>query len=541
MKQNTFRKTRLLFILSLVLMLFAPSFAHAAQSNNVHDEWKYVALGDSLAAGVQPDNTLGVSYADYIAEDLENIYQLESFTKKFAVPGFTTDNLLEQLTTNVEAQQAVASADLITLTIGANDFLNVLKNSPEDLEDKKKVEELFAKVLKNYGHIMGIIRTLNPDANVFLQGYYNPFYAYPPEEQAVFTELMQSLNKLIQGVALGSGSGFVPTYDAIAMDYTKYLPNPTNVHPGPAGYKVIANEFWKQIKVTVPVEVDRISGKDRYETAVAISEMGWDSADTVIIARGDDFPDALAGAPLAYKMDAPILLTGKTLPQSVKDEIARLHATKAIILGGEGAVLPYVYNELKSLGLDVDRIGGADRFDTATNIAAVLDGDPAKAVVANGMNFPDALSIASFAAENGYPILLTKKNELPESTKKALGGFESSIAVGGTGVITDSVLGNLPGGERYGGENRYATSAMVARMLNPADKAFIATGADFADALTGSVLAAKTDSTFLLVPPTSVNDSISGAATELGIRHFTILGGEGAVNSNVESLLESIK
>lgn len=522
-------------------MLFAPSFANAAQSNNVHDEWKYVALGDSLAFGIQSDGERGDSYADYIADNLENIYHLESYTKKFAVPGLTTDGLLVQLSTNVEAQQAVANADLITLTIGANDFLDVLKTNPEVLNDSTKVNELFNKVQDNYIQIMGTIRILNPDVNVYLQGYYNPFYAYPEEEKTKLTQLMQSLNKMIQGIAVGSGSGFVPTYDAIETNYPNYLPNPQNVHPGPAGYQVIADEFWKQIKMTVPVEVDRISGKDRYETAVAIAEMGWESADTVIISRGDDFPDALAGAPLAYKMDAPILLTGKTLPQSVKGEIARLGAKKAYVLGGTGAVSTYVYNELKALGLDVDRIGGEDRFDTATNIAAVLDGDPEKAVVANGMNFPDALSIASFAAENGYPILLTKKNELPAPTKKALEGFETSIAVGGTGVISDHVLGDLPGGKRYGGENRYATSAMIATMLNPADKAFIATGADFADALTGSVLAAKTNSTFLLVPPTSVDASISDAATELGIRHFTILGGEGAINSNVESLLESIK
>ncbi len=521
------------------MMLFAPSFANAAPF--AHDQWSYVALGDSLAVGIQFDGKPGDSYADYIAHDLENIYQLESYTKKFAVPGLTTDGLLEQLTMNVEAQQAVANADLITLTIGANDFLNVLKTSPEDLEDTEKVKLLFQKVQANYAQVMGVIRKLNPDANVFLMGYYNSFYAYPAEQQVVFTQLMQSLNQMIQTLAVGSGSGFVPTYDAIAMNYTEYLPNPQNVHPGPAGYKVIADEFWKQIKMVVPVEVERISGKNRYETAVAISNIGWESADTVIIARGDDFPDALAGAPLAYKMDAPILLTGKTLPQSVKDELARLKAEKAIILGGKGAVSTYVYNELKSLGVDVDRIGGIDRFETATNIAAVLGGDPEKAIVANGLDFPDALSIASFAAENGFPILLTKKSELPEATKKALHGFESSIVVGGTGVISENILANLPGAERYGGENRYATSAKIATILNPADKAFVATGADFADALTGSVVAAKTNSTFLLVPPTSVDDSISGAATELGIRHFTILGGEGAVSNNVEKLLEAIK
>ncbi|MEC3884041.1 cell wall-binding repeat-containing protein [Halobacillus sp. HZG1] len=535
-------KVKLFVILSLVFIMLAPSFAFAEENDHSVKDWNYVALGDSLAFGIQSDNTAGLGYADFVAEDLENIYRLGSFTKDFAVPGLTSEGLLTQLQNDTETQAAVRNADLITLSVGANDFLEVLRNNPEDLQNPEFVKDKLEGVRDNYIGIMGAIHTLNPEAKVVVMGYYNPFYAYPAEQQAVFVQLMKSLNQIIETIATQSGSSYVPTFDAIAENYSEYLPNPENVHPGQEGYRRIAEEFWQTIKPIIPISSARIAGMDRYETAVKVSAHGWETAETVIIARGDDFPDALAGSPLAYKLDAPILLTGSTLPSSVKEEIHRLDAKKAVILGEEGAVTAYVEDQLKGMGLETERIGGKDRFETAAYIAAVLDGEPAKAVVANGLNFPDALSIASHAAENGYPILLTRPNELPEVTETVLSDFHSSIVVGGSSVVSDGVLDQLPDAVRYNGKNRYETSAEIATTLNPADKAFIATGADFADALTGSVLAAKTNSTFLLVPPTRVDDSITDAANMLGVHHFTLLGGTGAIDETVsEELLEQIK
>src|SRR5699024_5330260 len=92
-----------------------------------------------------------------------------------------------------------------------------------------------------------------------------------------------------------------------------------------------------------PGKTDRISGGLRFDTAVETSQSGWNTADTVVLARGDEYADALAGVPLAYKLDAPILLTPKdALWEATADEIARLGAGKVVILGGKGAVSPAV-------------------------------------------------------------------------------------------------------------------------------------------------------------------------------------------------------
>src|SRR5680860_87032 len=57
------------------------------------------------------------------------------------------------------------------------------------------------------------------------------------------------------------------------------------------------------------IAVQRIAGGDRVATAIALSRAVFDAADTVVLARADDPADALVGAPLAARRDAPILLT----------------------------------------------------------------------------------------------------------------------------------------------------------------------------------------------------------------------------------------
>ena len=157
-------------------------------------------------------------------------------------------------------------------------------------------------------------------------------------------------------------------------------------------------------------EVIRIAGKNRFDTAVSVSKVGWSAADTVVIARGDQYADALAGVPLAYQLDAPILLTKThSLPAETEAEIKRLKASSVVILGGEGAVSSSVAATLTAMNLEVERIGGSSRYETAALIAAkVYPRGANTAVIVYGENYPDALSVASFAARAGHPILCLK-------------------------------------------------------------------------------------------------------------------------------------
>lgn len=299
------------------------------------------------------------------------------------------------------------------------------------------------------------------------------------------------------------------------------------------GVKVKADGIIKRI-------VNRVSGNTRYDTAVEISKLRLQTAKTVVIARGDDFPDALAGAPLAYSKGAPILLTRtEGLSNETIAEIKRLKAKNAIILGGTVAISAQVEKDLKGLGLTTERIAGENRFETAKLIAEKIDVNSDTAIVAYGFDFPDALAAASYAAGR-YPILLTRSDSIPEETKAALKDKKKTIVVGGEAVVSKGVFQQLPGAKRIGGKNRYETAANLSNEFDHRkDKAFVANGKGFADALTGAVLAASQFAPLLLVetdwvPAETMNTLVQNETDEV-----LILGGPSAVSENVTNILRN--
>ncbi len=262
----------------------------------------------------------------------------------------------------------------------------------------------------------------------------------------------------------------------------------------------------------------RLSGENRYETAIAVSKQGWESADTVVIARGDQYADALTAAPLADQYDAPILLTRSGgLAAGVAEEIARLGATNAIVLGGTQAVSADVVTELEGLDLEVDRIGGDTRYDTAVAIAAELETDGTEAVVVSGVNFPDALSAGSYAAVNDKPILLTRPDRIPAATADELEFYDTTTIIGGSQAVSEEVADEMPDATRVSGADRYLTSAAVAELLfEDAGEGLAANGQNFPDALTGNVLAAAYEAPMLLVKKDSVNATVETRAHYYG-------------------------
>lgn len=293
-----------------------------------------------------------------------------------------------------------------------------------------------------------------------------------------------------------------------------------------------------------PIGVERIAGSNRYGTAIEISKRGWpQGAGTVILARSDDYADALAGVPLAYQLNAPILLTRtNALTSSTKEEIIRLGTNRVIILGGTGAVSDAVFQELVAMGLNVERISGSGRYDTAAEIAREMaKGGPIDtAFIAVGTNFADALSSSSYAAKAGCPILLVQTTRIPAATETVLSelGITKTNVIGGDGVINGTVFSLLPGAERIAGSNRYSTAIALAEKFLPAatKQVYIATGLDFPDAIAGGVLAAKYNSGVLLVRGdlSAPNQTVQDFLLTKGIVSAGIFGGTGAVTAELE-------
>jgi len=295
----------------------------------------------------------------------------------------------------------------------------------------------------------------------------------------------------------------------------------------------------------------RIAGATRYDTAIQISQATWSSADSVVLTRGDDFPDALAGAVLAKstKVNGPLLLTdSKKLLPEVLAEIQRLHAQQVYILGGTGAISAEVQNSLAQNNLTVHRIQGQDRYETAANIASEAVAGSSQAFLASGNSFADALSVSSYAAAHGTPLLLTDLNTLPPVTLQALQklGVHSITLIGGEGVISPSVKRQLEGlgfsVDRLAGADRYSTNIAVLNKLNyTTTTVYVATGQDFPDALSGAILAANGNNPIMLVPSADIN---SDTLTYLNTRRsagslFTLFGGSGVINFGIEDIIRT--
>ena len=261
--------------------------------------------------------------------------------------------------------------------------------------------------------------------------------------------------------------------------------------------------------------IQRLAGSGRYETTAEISQAAFDQAETVVLAYGLNYADALAGVSLATKMNAPILLTNtKTLDATTLAEIKRLKAKNVIILGGEGAISAAVENSLKKEGLTTDRIFGASRFGTATAIGERLNEKPTDVFFVYAFNSADALSVSPIAASKNAPIIyLSTKGDLHPDTAaylaklKKAGSVKNAYVIGGEGVISNDMMnkaGNALGvtPTRVFGKDRFATCVAVNEQFKDTlngDMLCVATGMDFPDALAGGVYAAINKAPLFLV------------------------------------------
>ncbi|MBK8758422.1 MAG: cell wall-binding repeat-containing protein [Actinomycetales bacterium] len=299
-------------------------------------------------------------------------------------------------------------------------------------------------------------------------------------------------------------------------------------------------------------KVARWAGTDRYATSAAISASTFGPNQPVVyIASGEGFADALSGAPVAGWNGAPLLLvTPDGIPPVIDAEIKRLAPEQIIILGGPGAVSSSVATALDTLAPGrVTRLWGADRYATSAQISLYnYDAGVGRVYLANGENFPDALSGAPAAGATGSPLLLTTATSLPAPIATELTRLKPKeiVILGGTGVISgplQTTLASYTTGPvtRLAGPDRYATSAAIsAATYQPGVPAvFLASGENFPDALTGAPIAAATGSPLLLTPPTSIPTPIDTELTRLAAHRLNVLGGTGVITSAVETAARS--
>lgn len=319
--------------------------------------------------------------------------------------------------------------------------------------------------------------------------------------------------------------------------------------------------------VTPPTDPDRIEGNDRIETSVETSEDLYpNGTNAVVLANAERYTDVLTADPFAIQEKASALLTYKyELPEKTLKEIERLEAKKIYISGGYDAVSKKVVDELAAKGYEIFRFDGVDRYDTARKIAIKIreKGNTNAAELASGEDFPDALCMTPLAVKDHAPILLTKKDSVPKYTKQALAEWDiENIKIGGLDeAVSKEVEKQLKSGfeidknskkdsnvydgakavKRIGGEDRYETSAKLAKESYPESKLGVyATGEDFPDALIAGNYAGTKEAPVLLVKGDSLPEPIEKYTKESKIKKATIIGGVNAVSDKVFNLIKAI-
>jgi putative cell wall-binding protein/sugar lactone lactonase YvrE len=316
-----------------------------------------------------------------------------------------------------------------------------------------------------------------------------------------------------------------------------------------------------------------LSGQTRYETAIEISkETAPDGSIRVIVATGQDYPDALTASSLAGVFGDPVLLTlPDQLPPAVRDEIVRLGPSQVLVVGGTGVVSQAVEDQLAAIpGVNgVTRLAGADRYETALKVMSYLISDtdegqmlrhlqPGRPIfIATGENFPDALAAAPLATNLQAPIMLcTAQHGLLRTWRASLQSFmwvDEVVLLGGPDVVPplveQQVKEELPNVQitRLEGPTRYETAIAIAeygmdeRDMDWAQMGF-ATGLNFPDALTGGVLQGTDSTTMLLVAGDTLSTTVADALSDrkdavYDVRYF---GGVDVLGQNARDGIENL-
>ncbi|MGL6106693.1 cell wall-binding repeat-containing protein [Romboutsia sp.] len=314
-------------------------------------------------------------------------------------------------------------------------------------------------------------------------------------------------------------------------------------------------------KVTQPIDatteykpkINELVGSDRFDTAVKVSQTGWNNSEKAVLVNCDSLADALSVTPFAAQENAPVLLSdSKSLNTSTKAELERLGVKKVYVIGGTSAISENVANELKSMGITIERIYGEDRFETSLAIAKKLKNVNKIAVVNGEKGFADAVSIAPVCARDNMAIVYASSTNGLKTFEDYINtnDITTSYVVGGTTVLPDNLISGLKNPVRISGEDRNLTNLNIIETFfsntnynnqTELNNIFVAKNGygkpnDLIDALSVGVLAAKQNAPVMLVSPNGLDNNQSTALYYTFTKELTKVGGNGN-----ESAFEGLK
>lgn len=228
-------KRKLIKILSLIIIILTIfGIYHYFKTDKIY----YIALGDSLAEGMNPYGEIGYSYTDYFKDNLKENNKLSYYTKEYAKSSYTSKDIITEIKINNKLKKDLRESDLVTISIGANDFFHKINKNSLDVNEILSLKDIVTNVLPDISACIKEIRKYAKE-DMIIVGYYNPipflFNTSGSDLDKLFAYIDEEYNK----IATKYNCKYISLYQLFKKN-SSYLPNPSDIHPNLEAYQEIA-------------------------------------------------------------------------------------------------------------------------------------------------------------------------------------------------------------------------------------------------------------------------------------------------------------
>ena len=230
-----------LFSLLLIIILVFEIYTYG-KSNKLY----YLALGDSLAAGINPYGKIDYGYNDYIKDYLTNKKKL-AYYKNYAKTGYETSNITEDLNNNLKLKNDLRESDIVTISIGANNLLHKIDFKKFEISRIKELKNQIRLIIPDLDKCFNEIRKYAKE-EIIIVGYYNPIPFLFNTNSKDLDNIFAYIDDQYKNLAKKYNCKYISFYESFKK-HTTYLPNPLDIHPSIEGYKEIADTIINKQKL----------------------------------------------------------------------------------------------------------------------------------------------------------------------------------------------------------------------------------------------------------------------------------------------------
>ncbi|MFL4359263.1 SGNH/GDSL hydrolase family protein [Streptococcus uberis] len=181
--------------------------------NQSQSSLNYLAIGDSLTEGIGDESNQG-GFVPLLAQDIESHFNMQVTASNFGVAGNTSQQILDRMKDDPNLKKALESADLITVTVGGNDIMAVVRQNLSTLD-----ESSFLEASKDYQNhlreMISLAKKGNKRVKIYILGLYNPFFLNFPQIKEM-QSIIDDWNEMTRAVISDySNVHFVPINDRL--------------------------------------------------------------------------------------------------------------------------------------------------------------------------------------------------------------------------------------------------------------------------------------------------------------------------------------